>query len=231
MKKVLFLLFFCSFLLTAQNYSLYFDGVDDYVDCGSGSSLNLTDGFTVEIWAKVVSGNGWHPALIAKSDNDHNYGWYLIVQSELGQRITFQGAISTSYYFRCLGNLWQNSWKHYAAVYTNGEQRLYEDGVLVAIDNKVGDCQIVTEPLFIGKNVSDAYLNAYLSKARISNTVRYTSNFTPSFSFENDAHTVALYNFDEGTGSTLSDYSGNNNHGTIYGATWSTDVLPVELNT
>jgi len=32
---------------------------------------------------------------------------------------------------------------------------------------------------------------------------------------------MAAYDFDEGTGSTLTDISGNGNHGTISGAHWT----------
>lgn len=43
----------------------------------------------------------------------------------------------------------------------------------------------------------------------------------PSFTrFPIDANTVALWHFDEGSGTVLSDASGNNNHGTVYNASW-----------
>ena len=35
---------------------------------------------------------------------------------------------------------------------------------------------------------------------------------------------VGYWSFDEGSGGTAYDYSGNNNHGTIYGATWTTGI-------
>ena len=37
---------------------LSFDGSDDYVDCGSGSSLDITGGITVEVWAKCDGATG-----------------------------------------------------------------------------------------------------------------------------------------------------------------------------
>ena len=36
---------------------------------------------------------------------------------------------------------------------------------------------------------------------------------------------VGYWNFNDGEGSTLTDLSGSGNHGTIYGATWSDDVM------
>ena len=40
----------------------------------------------------------------------------------------------------------------------------------------------------------------------------------------NENYLVGYWNFNEGSGETVYDLSGNENHGTIHGATWSTDV-------
>ena len=40
----------------------------------------------------------------------------------------------------------------------------------------------------------------------------------------NEEGLKGYWNFNEGEGTTLNDLSGNGNHGTIYGATWNTDV-------
>ncbi len=51
--------------------------------------------------------------------------------------------------------------------------------------------------------------NGLMDELRISNTLRYASNFTPPTApFTPDANTMALYSFDEGTGTTLTDRSG-----------------------
>ena len=41
--------------------------------------------------------------------------------------------------------------------------------------------------------------------------------------FQPDQYTVALYHFNEGSGTTIHDASGNGNDGTIHGATWTTE--------
>ncbi len=46
------------------------------------------------------------------------------------------------------------------------------------------------------------------------------ASYTPSERFTADKDTVALYNFDEGSGDTLKDSSGNKHHGKIIGAKW-----------
>ena len=42
-----------------------------------------------------------------------------------------------------------------------------------------------------------------------------------------NSHSFAYWNFNEGSGNTVTDLSGNGNNGTISGATWSTDA-PVQ---
>ena len=39
---------------------------------------------------------------------------------------------------------------------------------------------------------------------------------------------MGLWKFNEGTGNQLTDYSGNGNDGTIFGAEWNTDVPQVQ---
>jgi len=61
--------------------------------------------------------------------------------------------------------------------------------------------------------------NGYFDEFRISNTVRYATSYSPVEKFTDDANTMALYHFDEGTGTTITDVSftgGTTTNGTIY---------------
>lgn len=66
------------------------------------------------------------------------------------------------------------------------------------------------------------YFNGYVDNLRISDTIRHTGNFTPTETpFTSDANTIALYNFDEGTGSTANDSVNNYDLTLGNGATWA----------
>ncbi|MGH2610391.1 MAG: hypothetical protein ACRDHF_15025, partial [Tepidiformaceae bacterium] len=54
-------------------------------------------------------------------------------------------------------------------------------------------------------------LSGTLDEVRISNVARYSTAFTPAGAFVPDANTMALWHFDEGTGQTTADASGNGN--------------------
>lgn len=76
--------------------------------------------------------------------------------------------------------------------------------------------------------------SGFLDELRLSRVLRYTSSFSPVASpFEPDADTVALYHFDEGIGSVVTDSSGfpggpsdgvRNVGGTPEGPQWSTET-------
>ncbi len=69
----------------------------------------------------------------------------------------------------------------------------------------------------------DPQFDGNIDEFRISDTVRYTDNFTPAIPFSPDGYTVALYHFDEGSGQNLIDASGNN-YTAILGSTADVDV-------
>jgi hypothetical protein len=64
------------------------------------------------------------------------------------------------------------------------------------------------------------YFRGKIYAMRISTGAKYQRDFTPPTTFQAEADTLALYQFDEGQGDVLSDSSGNKHHGKIYGATW-----------
>ena len=66
----------------------------------------------------------------------------------------------------------------------------------------------------------DTHLAGTIEQFRLSNTSRYTGDYTLHARFTPDEHTVCLYHFDEGDGDVLTDASGNGHHGKIVGATW-----------
>jgi hypothetical protein len=61
--------------------------------------------------------------------------------------------------------------------------------------------------------------NGFLDELRISNNVRYNSNYSPMLYLSDDVNTMLLYHFDEGVGTILQDaalISGSNTQGTIF---------------
>jgi hypothetical protein len=80
-------------------------------------------------------------------------------------------------------------------------------------------------PLMLGGNPSPGEqikspFHGQIVAVRVSGVARYEQTFAPEWPFQKDAHTLALYQFEEGKGTELKDASGNNHHGMIEAAKW-----------
>ena len=150
-----------------------------------------------------------------------------------------------------------NTLVHLAGVFDGKRLRVYVNGTMSDRDLEWiplhGDhisqpTTVISKPLVswsspglsIGRKLpqyQDAqFFHGIIDEVRISNTVRYTKDFTPPKRFESDEHTMALYHFDEGLGDTLFDSSPHGHHGKITAAKWvkwtdktKTKAVPVVL--
>jgi hypothetical protein len=141
-------------------------------------------------------------------------------------------------------------WHHIAVTRnsSNGQMRIFIDGQLnrtgtgATGDISYRDGRSTPFPndpfLVIGAEKHDAgssypSYRGWVDEVRVSNIVRYNANFTPpTQAFTTDANTVALYHFNEGSGTTANDSSGAgggpsngvlNIGGTPTGPIWSSD--------
>ena len=132
----------------------------------------------------------------------------------------------------------RNQLVHVAGVYDGkAEVRFYVNGLLQNRAPAKGVHKPSPMVLTLGANPfpNDEFRDHFLGRmqgVRLSKFARYDDNFTPAKQFEADKDTLALYHFDEGSGSVLKDSSGNGHHGTIVGAKWvkadGTRIAPVE---
>lgn len=130
-------------------------------------------------------------------------------------------------------NVGDDAWHHVAITrnQSTGLVRIWVDGVIdtsatydttnwsiPAGHNNTDPDQQDSESLVIGFEKHDVGVgyNGQLDELRISDALRYTATFTPERYFNADADTVGLYRFDEGSGTTAEDSSGNNTDGTLY---------------
>ena len=69
-------------------------------------------------------------------------------------------------------------------------------------------------------NYTERKFSGLINSIKISNEALYFDNYNANYSFTLDENTIGYWDFNEGQGNTLTDLSGNGNHGTIHGATW-----------
>ncbi len=207
------------------------DGPARPADVGAGD-------FTLEWWMKAISGENASSAVTCGANGGWITGNVVFDRDVNGPgdsgdfgasltagRVAFGVSVGVNGTTICGGRIVTDGQWHHVAVTrraADGRLRLYVDGMLDADGagptgnasyqdgRTTGDPD--TDPfLVIGaqkRNVGPAY-RGWIDEVRLSNVVRYTSQFTrPATPFTPDAQTVALYHLDEGTGTMASDTSG-----------------------
>jgi hypothetical protein len=200
---------------------LEFDGIDNYLEVPADAGLVYGDTFTVEAWVHqysqqhdwdYIANQGW-----AGSDNSFRLQTkdsdvYLGIPGHSGQEVN--------------ATIPQGQWVHIAAVYDNGTEYLFIDGVMAGSSASAGSPSSNPGTLSIGglaDHPTDYAFDGMIDEIRISSTARYNAGFTPEANLPSDTDTLALWTLSEGEGETAFDSSGNGHDGTINGAIWVED--------
>ena len=213
MKKLLLLLSVS--LALAQNYSLSFDGVDDYVEIiNDAPDANST----YECWFKAndISYN----QTIMYMKGSYNAWLYVNDGNLLFHQDLWDEDISI--------DIASDTWYHVALTFENNAPntlvKLWLNGVNVASKSHSFSANWNHKFWIAYPNNNGTYFNGLVSSVKVSAEITYTDNFQPikNLSFSETTH--LLWNLNEGTGAIAYDATSNDNDGTINGATWSTDI-------
>ncbi len=188
-----------------------FDGSNDRATATDSNSLDLAGPLTLEAWVKFdsVQTGKWHTILF-KQGTSNNLAYSLYYHNG----IWFELRLGTQYVvLEDLIPLQTGRWYHVAGVYDGTTMKTFVDGQQSASRAASGAVLQSAYNVTLGYNNvwSNEQLSGTLDEARISNIARYPANFTPAGVFTPDANTRALWHFDEGSGQTTTDASGNGN--------------------
>ena len=171
--------------------SALFDGTGDY--------LRLTDNFTqsgdftIEGWIRA-NATGGTPSIFTIGDESAERV-VVYMNGTTIQYDTYSGAgpdFGTSF------TVSTGVWYHLAVVRSGSTITIYRDGTNVGSGTRTGTVGNANE-FKIGQG-----WNGYIDEIRVSNSARYTSNFTaPTAAFTNDANTMLLLHTNGTNGSTV----------------------------
>lgn len=188
----------------ASNHGLSFGG-DDLARLGAALP-GLSGNQTIELWVNPAS-TSQSSVLIATTDE--SVGWAL----ELSNGRMIWWVRTTEGQWRSVSNntaLAANAWSHVAVTYSasGGSARVFVNG---AASQTINVGAISAGPRFeAGGLAPHTYFRGQIDELRVSNRVRYATSFTQlTRAFTSDSATVALYSFNEGSGQTVADRSGN----------------------
>jgi hypothetical protein len=218
-------------LANAQNNALDFDGSNDWVNCGTDTSLAIGGTtITLEAWvyANAWKTNVYEGGIIVKEENTSNLGFMLRAgaNGKLNFAIGSGGwqELTTSSSVMSL-----NTWYHVAATYDGTYTRLYLNGNPIdSLKTSINIGQSKTTPLAIGNHSSTSYSRYWQGKideVRIWNITRshaqIKANMNREFC-EPQKGLVAYYKFNQGNAGktntavkTATDFSGNSLKATL----------------
>ncbi len=228
-------------LLGQSNYSLLFDGQDDYIEIPFADNHDLFGDFSIEGWLKfdsipsgrILSKVGW----LDPGDSVSSYSIYfdetepykLIFSTWIGQSPNIEHKAISSV------QVTPGEWHYFTVTYSESSynKKIYIDGVLTFNEDNTGDIGYNGRPLFIGAfksslgNIFSPY-EGNIDEVRIwgktlSQTEVLFNMHNPITGNEIDL--MGLWHFNEGTGDTVFDSSIYNVNGSVTGAIWDIGFL------
>jgi len=193
--------------------ALQFDGVDDYVEVPHSVSLNITDAITIEAWINTSSDGGWWDSIVSKMDwgGGTRPGYTLLHRRK---EVEFIAKSEGGVYYT-ISPLY-GTWIHVAGRYDGECLRLYVNGVERGTPKQLTDGLGSTiTPLKIGRLAYEdvGYFHGIIDEVRIYNRALSPEEIRYHY---NRGRPVAHWRFDEGSGTTTYDSSGNEYHGILH---------------
>jgi len=217
-------------------YSLSFDGSGDYVNLGDSSTFSFapTEPFSISVWAKFDT-TAVRTIITKGANGTSDYEWRLFTDSNSFPYLTCYHNTFVAYIGRYSNvALSTGQWYHIVGTYAGGTAssgfEVYINGVAVSThDYESGSFTGMTDngaDVIVGKYSNDfdgkidevSIFNKALTQAEV--TSLYAADPQNAGDAVGITNLVGYWKFDEGTGEPQ-DTSGNDNHGTITGATWT----------
>lgn len=193
------------------------NGSSQYGTVTDNTTFNGTS-ITVEMWVRPSSVTSTQDLFDKLDGSNHGIELYL---SGTQLRCWFNGVLALQG-----GTLAINTWYSIAVCVTGGTGYLFVNGVLVNSGTANYTHALTTATLGVFTDTAQQFFNGQIDEVRVSNVARYTTTYTPALTLSSDANTIALWHFNEGSGTSASDSSGNANTMSLVGTpSWGTRTI------
>jgi hypothetical protein len=228
----------------SSNYSLQFNGVNNYVEIPFTERHDLFKDFSIESWvkfdsiavgtiiSKVTQANSLDTLSSYSVYFDKNYPNKVVFSTMIGWRYN-PDLSSTELEHKAVSSiaLSPKQWHHIVVVYKELDysKMIFIDGVNSYSEKNTGDVTYFRRSLYVGsqKTSADKIISPYKGnideiriweKALSQEEIIYNKNHLLA---DDENGLVGLYHFNEGTRSIATDNSPTKVNGTIKGASWA----------
>lgn len=209
-----------------SNEAYYFDGNGDHINCGDGATLKISGDITVCAWVNLQA-NSHGQVILNKYNRTENKGWLLEITSDgraifngrpgYGGEETSQSGLSSQ-------SVFDYNWCFLVGQRQGANWKIFVNGVLSS--QRIGSNEDFSNAtkLHIGVQ-SDrptdpaAFSQGIIDDVRIYGYALSETEIQKHYTEGGWPHLVAFYPFN----GNANDESGNGNHGTVSGATLTTD--------
>jgi hypothetical protein len=198
--------------------ALNFDGVNNYVQINHSSSLGITN-FSITAWIRYNSAPqaGQNKYIINRGVENANSTNYYLYYDGTNNRYTigfYNGSTWRDFHHPTSVDV--NTWYYLTATYNGSEVKFFINGTQLFSTPETGTPYIGgTQIIRIGQNrylTSTDYFNGSIDDVRIYNYARTPTQIAWDY---NRGAPIGHWQFNECSGTTAYDISGNNKHGTI----------------
>ena len=173
----------------ANTYSNYFNGSTDFIQTPNNTALNLgTGNFTLEFYTYVssIASANYFITRQSSSSGWGNIQWYLNTDTAGTLLLVVSTGVGNGNFWASpTGIIKANNWYHIAIVRSSGTWYLYLNGISQTLANGSNysssmELNATGQPLNIGGFTGWGFTNGFISNLRLTKSVVYSSNFTPS---------------------------------------------------
>ena len=221
----------------SQNFSIKFDGDNDYVEVVNSALFNFgTNDFTLEHWFKTDGSLSGHftASIIKLGSNNHYYE--IIPRNTNYGYPSFHfcnGDLSSDYHAIATSTVDDGNWHHLCGVRQSDTIFFYIDGdlegqaTMVSNANADNTGTLKFKPYSYTGTPIDVYMDEVRIWDRALSASEVLANSTTCSLTGTETGLIGYWNFNEGTGTITYDQTSNGNNGTlINGPVWSSDNTP-----
>lgn len=193
-----------------------FNGTTDVITVSDNSVIKPTSEMTVGMWCNVITLSQINCAATKHSTTTNN-GYAMFLNSD--NKFYFQLGDGTTWavYQAVSAAISATGWYHVVGTHNANSTNIYVNGAASGTTGTGGTISQNTNNLLFGKNVvSSAFYIGTMDEIRIYNRALSPAEVTQLYNFAPGP--VGYWKFDENSGSTANDSSGNANSGTATGS-------------